>query len=109
VQGKSTFLNAVLGEVDLLSGQVELSDSSSKIAYCSQDAFLQTTASIRDNILFMAQMDAVWYHIVLEACALDVDFATFENGDGRRAEDLSGGQKQRIVGDVQWYIVLIRC
>lgn len=102
---------ALLGEMDLMSGTVNLPRSTSKtvnhitgyipgaVAYVSQYPWLQQ-ASIRDNIIFGASFEPERYQHVLEACALLPDLAVFEHGDmteiGEKGITLSGGQKQRV-------------
>ena len=57
------------------------------------------TTTIRDNILFGADFDEVWYRQVIEACALDADINDMPAGDeteiGERGVTLSGGQRAR--------------
>ncbi|KAK3818725.1 MAG: P-loop containing nucleoside triphosphate hydrolase protein [Benniella sp.] len=109
--GKTSLLMALLGEMDLMSGTVNLPRSTSKtvnhitgyipgaVAYVSQYPWLQQ-ASIRDNIMFGAPFEPERYQHVLEACALLPDLAVFEHGDmteiGEKGITLSGGQKQRV-------------
>ncbi|KAF4548072.1 ABC transporter-like protein 8 [Elsinoe fawcettii] len=95
--GKSALLQALLGELDLLSG--ELIRPSSAVAYCSQTPWLQSM-SIRDNILFGHPYDDARYKQTLQACALVPDLASFQHGDlspiGENGIGLSGGQKMRV-------------
>ncbi|KAF9404553.1 hypothetical protein BGZ94_004106 [Podila epigama] len=109
--GKTSLLMALLREMDLLSGKVNLPQATSKVvspatgyipgtvAYVSQYPWLQQ-ASIRDNIMFGSPFEADRYQAVLEACALLPDLDVFENGDlteiGEKGITLSGGQKQRV-------------
>ncbi|ODQ64107.1 hypothetical protein NADFUDRAFT_84114 [Nadsonia fulvescens var. elongata DSM 6958] len=111
--GKSSLLLALLGEMDLIEGQVFLPapDASSQlpidphtgltesVAYCSQQAWL-LNASVRDNILFASDFDESRYDAVVDACGLKRDLEILENGDstevGEKGIVLSGGQKQRI-------------
>jgi ABC-type multidrug transport system fused ATPase/permease subunit len=115
--GKSSFLNALLGEMDIISGRVYLPskvvlavDNVSKIdpdhpdlyldkvAYVAQQPFLQH-ASIRDNILFGLPYNAERYKKALYQCALIKDLTILPDGDrteiGEKGISLSGGQKQR--------------
>lgn len=74
--GKSSLLNALLGEMDLTKGSVHLPKDSSfrdpetgltgAVAYCPQQPWLQQ-CSIRDNILFGAPFEVDRYNQVLEA------------------------------------------
>lgn len=95
--GKSALLQALLGELDCVCG--ELRRSSSVIGYCAQRPWLQSM-SIRDNILFSAPYEPERYNQVLEACALTIDLAAFKHGDlsdlGENGVGLSGGQRARI-------------
>ncbi|KAF2153144.1 ABC bile acid transporter [Myriangium duriaei CBS 260.36] len=95
--GKTALLQALLGELDLLSG--ELVRPSSAVAYCSQTPWLQSM-SIRENILFNGPFDEARYKQVLHACALVPDLSAFEHGDlspiGENGIGLSGGQKMRV-------------
>ncbi|KAI9025116.1 hypothetical protein CLU79DRAFT_98313 [Phycomyces nitens] len=116
--GKSSFLHALLGEMDIVSGCVYLPSKTklaletysvvdpknpslvlNKIAYVAQQAYLQH-ASIRDNILFGQEFDPVRYKKVLSQCALVKDLSILADGDrteiGEKGISLSGGQKQRV-------------
>ncbi|KAG0356750.1 hypothetical protein BGZ54_000613 [Gamsiella multidivaricata] len=109
--GKTSLLMALLREMDLISGSVNLPRATSKIvnpntgyipgtiAYVSQYPWLQQ-ASIRENIMFGLPFESERYQHVLEACALLPDLAVFEHGDlteiGEKGITLSGGQKQRV-------------
>lgn len=94
--GKSTLLAAILGEVPIVQGSVQVFGS---IAYVSQSSWIQT-GSIRDNVIFGAPMDSHRYQETLEKCSLLKDLELLPYGDlteiGERGVNLSGGQKQRI-------------
>ncbi|XP_062027591.1 ABC transporter C family member 10-like [Rosa rugosa] len=94
--GKSTLLAAILGEVPLINGIVQVHG---KIAYVPQSAWIQT-GSIQENILFGSTMDHVRYQETLDKCSLVKDLEILPFGDltqiGERGVNLSGGQKQRI-------------
>lgn len=92
--GKSCLLQAFLGELDLLVGNVCCKTGT--LAYCSQDTFLLPRLSILDNIVFSRPFDPVLYHQALSACDLEADLAQFVEGDARMCAALSGGQRQRI-------------
>ena len=94
--GKTSILNAVLGELDVTGGSVTLSSSGAQIAFCSQDAFLRKSATVRDNILFFRPFDASRYRAVVKACCLDQDLETFEDGDSHSCRSMSGGQCSRV-------------
>ncbi|CAO3660699.1 unnamed protein product [Umbelopsis vinacea] len=119
--GKSSLLNALLGEMDALTGRawlpshcnwnktvttdkfaldsVDSSLYSYKVAYAAQQPWIQH-ASIRDNIVFGQPFDEVRYNKVLYQCALIKDLDILEDGDlteiGEKGINLSGGQKQRV-------------
>lgn len=94
--GKSSLLNVILKELQLVSGKIYINGN---ISYAPQDAWL-FCASVRDNILFGGEMDAERYNEVVRICALETDFKTLPFGDhtmvGGRGASLSGGQKARI-------------
>ncbi|XP_042505971.1 ABC transporter C family member 10-like [Macadamia integrifolia] len=94
--GKSTLLAAILGEVPLIGGTIQIYG---KIAYVSQMAWIQA-GTIQGNILFGSSMDKQRYQEVLEKCSLVKDLEMLPFGDlseiGERGVNLSGGQKQRI-------------
>lgn len=94
--GKSALMQGLLGELDLISG--ELIKPKKTIAYCQQSAWLQSM-SLRDNILFGSPYDEKRYKQVLDACALMIDFAEMKSGDltlvGENGVRLSGGQRAR--------------
>ncbi|CCF60626.1 hypothetical protein KAFR_0L00190 [Kazachstania africana CBS 2517] len=110
--GKTSLLMALLGEMNLLEGQivvpalnarhdliVESDGTTNSIAYCSQAAWLLND-TVRNNILFNSPYNETRYHNVVEACGLRRDFEILKAGDmteiGEKGIALSGGQKQRI-------------
>ncbi|NWW64585.1 MRP1 protein, partial [Ifrita kowaldi] len=94
--GKSSFLSAVLGEMEKLEGTVQRRGS---VAYVSQQAWIQND-SLQENILFGSNLNRPYYELVLESCALLPDLEQLPNGDqteiGERGVNISGGQKQRV-------------
>ncbi|KAM4683703.1 multidrug resistance-associated protein 1-like [Amazona ochrocephala] len=94
--GKSSFLSAVLGEMEKLEGIVQRRGS---VAYASQQAWIQN-GTLQENILFGANLHRPYYELVLESCALLPDLEQLPNGDqteiGERGVNISGGQKQRV-------------
>ncbi|KAI0312306.1 multidrug resistance-associated ABC transporter [Amylostereum chailletii] len=116
--GKTLLLLSLLGEVDLLTGQVScprtppdaIASFTNVIpkpedwivegvcAYVPQSAWLRN-ASIKDNILFNLPFDEERYQRTLEVCALVNDLRILEDGDeseiGEHGVNLSGGQKAR--------------
>ncbi|WWC73697.1 uncharacterized protein I206_107669 [Kwoniella pini CBS 10737] len=116
--GKSLLLAGLLGEADLLAGQVLCPRSSpdamglspkevppkdwivpNMVAFVPQQAWLQN-ATIQDNIVFSSPWDAQRYQQVIEACSLKTDLEILEDGDqteiGEKGLNLSGGQKARV-------------
>ncbi|CAF4282292.1 unnamed protein product [Rotaria socialis] len=96
--GKSTLLAAILGEINLVSGKLELNVNS--ISYAPQSAWIFAD-TIRANILFGKPMDEERYKNVIKACCLNIDLQNIgEAGDllvlGDKGVNLSGGQKARI-------------
>jgi len=78
--GKSSFLNAILGEVRQLSGTASVRG---KLAYFSQSPFI-LNASVRDNILFghvEEEADEELYQRALDCCALRHDLELLSDGD----------------------------
>ncbi|KAJ3203156.1 hypothetical protein HDU67_010360, partial [Dinochytrium kinnereticum] len=94
--GKSSLLQAILGEMPKSKGSVDIFG---RIAYSPQQGWLLNT-SLKENILFGAPLDQDRYERVLWACALDKDILQFPDGDqtevGERGVTLSGGQAARV-------------
>lgn len=96
--GKSSLLYALLGEMQKLSGNVNICGDL-KLAYVSQQAWIQNS-TVRGNILFGSPFEKKKYDKVICACALKTDFEMLTGGDqteiGEKGINLSGGQKQRV-------------
>ncbi|CAD6221999.1 GSCOCT00005266001.2-RA-CDS [Cotesia congregata] len=94
--GKSSLLSAILGELPLMQGSVELKGG---LSYAAQEAWV-FGSTVRQNIIFGEPYDRQRYQRVVKACALLSDFKQFPQGDqtivGERGSSLSGGQKARI-------------
>ncbi|KAG1679917.1 Multidrug resistance-associated protein 1 [Nymphon striatum] len=94
--GKSSFLSAILGDMQLKSGKAHREES---LAYVPQQAWIQN-ATVKNNITFYSRFKVSVYERVISACALLPDFELFVAGDateiGEKGVNLSGGQKQRI-------------
>ena len=94
--GKSSFLQALLGDLWKLKGEVVVHGST---AYVAQQAWIMN-ASVKENITFGHRYDPVFYDKTVQACALSEDFAQLPDGDetevGERGISLSGGQKARL-------------
>lgn len=119
--GKSLLIQSLLGETDLLAGQVVCPRTPAnslftfaedhsfltkenwvipdQCGYVPQAAWLQNS-SIRSNILFGLPMDPERYEATLECCSLTRDLKALDDGDsteiGERGIGLSGGQKHRV-------------
>lgn len=94
--GKSSFLQALLGDLYKVKGQVVVHGST---AYVAQQAWIMN-ATVKENILFGHRYDPLFYDKCVKACALTEDFAQLPDGDetevGERGISLSGGQKARL-------------
>lgn len=94
--GKTSLLHAILKELPLKQGSVEING---EISYASQEPWL-FAGSVRQNILFGLPMDKERYKTVVKVCALERDFILLPYGDktivGERGVSLSGGQRARI-------------
>lgn len=95
--GKSSLLNAILGELQPSAGKVATRTKS--MGYASQSAWLMS-GTIKENILFGAPFDEEWFKKVVTACALDRDLELFPKKEetfiGERGVTLSGGQRARL-------------
>jgi ABC-type multidrug transport system fused ATPase/permease subunit len=94
--GKSSFIQAILGDLHKVHGEVTLHGST---AYVAQQSWVMN-ASVRDNITFGHRWDTKFYEQTVRACALWDDFDQLPDGDetkvGERGISLSGGQKARL-------------
>ncbi|KAG0220544.1 P-loop containing nucleoside triphosphate hydrolase protein [Mortierella sp. GBAus27b] len=94
--GKSSLLNALVGEMRKTDGTMEYGGT---IGYCPQSAWIQN-ATVKNNILFGLPEDEERYRRVIKDCALERDIQILPDGDqteiGERGINLSGGQKQRV-------------
>ncbi|KAK8792333.1 hypothetical protein WA158_001868 [Blastocystis sp. Blastoise] len=95
-QGKSSLINAILGELQVESGSIYRKGS---ISYVSQLPFIMN-ATLKDNIIFGHSFDEEKYHKALEVSALLPDLEILPAGDqteiGEKGINLSGGQKMRV-------------
>ena len=94
--GKSSLLQAMLGDIWKIHGEIVLHGS---VAYVAQQPWVMN-ATVRDNIVFGHRWDPHFYERTVNACALAEDFKTLPDGDqtevGERGISLSGGQKARV-------------
>ncbi|THC93377.1 hypothetical protein EYZ11_007134 [Aspergillus tanneri] len=94
--GKSSLLQAFLGDLWKASGQVTVRG---QIAYVAQTPWVMNT-TVKENIVFGHRWDPDFYNLTLEACALQDDLKALPDGDktevGEQGISLSGGQKARL-------------
>ncbi|KAF5283710.1 hypothetical protein FQR65_LT13745 [Abscondita terminalis] len=94
--GKSSLLYAILKELPLVVGNLEINGT---ISYASQEPWL-FPGNVRQNILFGKSFEKNRYKTVINKCSLERDFSIFPYGDrtivGERGVSLSGGQRARI-------------
>lgn len=114
--GKSLLLAAMIGEADLIRGQIATpkpnkttSDTDQSlwngwivptaIAYVGQVPWIEN-ASVKDTVLYGLPCHQQCYARVLHACALDQDIGTLPDGDRTEVRatgvNLSGGQCWRL-------------
>ncbi|KAI0484872.1 putative multidrug resistance-associated protein [Xylariaceae sp. FL0804] len=95
--GKSTLLQAILGEASEIPGRTKRGFD--KAAYCPQTPWI-TVGTIRDNIIGPYAFDEEWYTTVVDACGLQHDLSLLRGGDGTQlgsnGANISGGQRQRV-------------
>lgn len=93
--GKTSLLQAILRELPLIEGTVEVGGT---ISYASQEPWM-FTGSVRQNILFGEPFERERYNQVVRVCALKRDFQLLPYADrtivGERGVSLSGGQRAR--------------
>uniref|UniRef100_T1H9U9 ABC transporter domain-containing protein n=1 Tax=Rhodnius prolixus TaxID=13249 RepID=T1H9U9_RHOPR len=96
--GKTTFLNALLGEIKCTSGLLKWEKDVS-FAYVSQQPWL-LNATLRENILMGLSYKPRRFDRVIAATALQPDIDILPNKDltelGEKGINLSGGQRQRV-------------
>ena len=94
--GKSSLLNAILGEMPLFNGEISCRG---KIAWVGQQPWV-FSGTVRENILFGEAFEPQRYRMTLLACDLYKDLERFPDGDitrvGERGIVLSGGQRARV-------------
>lgn len=79
--GKSSLLQALLGEMPCLEGQGPyLVKDLQNVAYAAQTTWIET-GTVRENILFGTTFDQERYDSVLDACCLRPDMALWDGGD----------------------------
>ena len=101
--GKSSLLQAILGEVNVIAGNICLAPSKmaegNRFGYSQQKPWIKR-GSLRENVLFGCKFNASRYGAVLSVCQLRTDIKGLPLGDlteiGGATSTLSGGQCQRI-------------
>ncbi|XP_026752373.2 uncharacterized protein LOC113512651 [Galleria mellonella] len=95
--GKTSLLNAIIGEMVKTSGNIEILDGINGFGYVPQKPWL-VRGTIRDNILFGKPYDEAKFRAVVDACALteDLNILGWNAYVGEGGCTLSGGQKARI-------------
>lgn len=95
--GKTSFLNAILGEMYLEEGGNIFVNGS--IAYCDQRPWI-LNATVEENILFGSAKDSKRFDLAVSASCLTDDLKIMPAGVlteiGERGINLSGGQKARV-------------
>jgi ATP-binding cassette, subfamily C (CFTR/MRP), member 4 len=94
--GKSSLLLSIIGEMEKMSGNVEIKGS---VFYVAQEPWI-FTSSLKQNILFGKPFDRTKFDKITKACCLDVDLNSFPDGEntiiGEKGVNLSGGQRARV-------------
>lgn len=97
--GKSSFLSALLGQIDKIKGKITVGAGIQSIAYVPQQAWIQNI-SLKENIRFGLKFDKNRYNQIIDVCELGPDLEMLPAGDeteiGENGINLSGGQKQRV-------------
>ena len=96
--GKTTFLKSLIGEADIVNGQIMVAEG--PIAYCHEKPWI-CNDTIRANITGRERVDEPWYQSILRCCCLLEDLQALPDGDqtytGSNGSKLSGGQRLRVV------------
>lgn len=99
--GKSLLLQAILGEVpSTQNGRVTVTG---KVAFCSQEPWLENISAEVTISRFGKSDDDRWRQRVVKACALD-DFLESQIPDatiGSQGLKISGGERQRLVSSIR--------
>ncbi|KAI3649380.1 hypothetical protein MP228_005765, partial [Amoeboaphelidium protococcarum] len=94
--GKSSLLNAILGEMKTLSGQIRING---KIGYTMQQPWIKN-GSVKDNVSFGDDFRQDQFDHAVQVTALAQDLDWLPNGAntllGEKGVQISGGQKARV-------------
>ena len=80
--GKTTLLHAVMAELEKLNGKIRIDSEmcTRGFAYVGQECWIKA-GTIKENILFGAELDANYYKRVIQSCALATDLNILPKGD----------------------------
>lgn len=96
--GKSLLLQSVLGEAEIVEGEVVLNDD--HVGYCGQIPWLCNT-SVKNNVIGPRPYNEGLFNKVIRCCLLEEDLQQLPGGVdyviGTGGMRLSGGQRQRLV------------
>ncbi|KAJ3720533.1 multidrug resistance-associated ABC transporter [Lentinula raphanica] len=94
--GKSSILNALIGEMRRTRGTVVFSGT---VSYVPQIPWIRN-ATLKENVLFGMNEDDKKFQEVMRACNLEHDLELLPHGEyteiGEKGINLSGGQKARV-------------
>jgi len=97
--GKSTLMQAILGELYPENAEKASLSRPEVIAYCSQVPHI-AEGTLKDNVLFGQECDEARYNEAISGASLEPDLKVLPGGDGvpigSRGITLSGGQKARV-------------
>ncbi|KAJ6780656.1 hypothetical protein PWT90_01316 [Aphanocladium album] len=97
--GKTTFVEGILGEGEILEGKIHVDEAARSIAVCGQEIFLPN-GTVRDCIIGACEYEPSWFNTVITYCKLLEDLQRLPNGEhhviGSGGVGLSGGQRQRL-------------
>lgn len=97
--GKTTLLRALVGDLSISTGHMQLGFRSEVSGYCAQRPWLPS-GTVLSLIVGPNDLDEVWLATVIKACALHIDLVSFCDGIHTVIESggvsLSGGQRQRL-------------
>ncbi|KAJ2976534.1 hypothetical protein NQ176_g4897 [Zarea fungicola] len=97
--GKSTLMQGMLGEAEILSGILCIDETTLSIAFCGQFTFLPNV-TVRDCIVGACEYDDVWFNTVIFYCRLTADLEQLPGSAdyiiGSDGIQLSGGQRARV-------------
>ncbi|KAM0665743.1 hypothetical protein ACQRIU_006004 [Beauveria bassiana] len=95
--GKTSFINSILGEVEISDGTLFVDDTA--IALVGQSTWLPNLA-LKECIVGACEYNEIWFKRVVTACHLSQDIAQLPGGVdymvGSGGIALSGGQRQRV-------------